>query len=732
MPRLPKRPKAAGSTAARADAKGADRGALTGKRPPAHEAKPQPEPTESPSGSGSPRALFLAGVAVCGLLFIHFGLAVLSLLAENPTVDEVAHLPAGLSYWQKGTFRLYHHNPPLIKLAAALPVLLAAPRVEGLYDTPNWRKPDPSQIDFAHLFAVLNADRYFELFQLGRLVMPVFSVIGALVVFAWSRRLYGLHGGFLSLILWLFCPNVLAHARLVSSDLGGAAIGVAATYVFWRYLRAPRWRWAAAAGLALGAAQLTKFSMLILCAVWPVLWIVRLAATVPRPRWPAHLLRGLVHAPLILTLAVITIDAGYFFEGVGIPLGDFEFGSRALTRPVLPGARRPTSRNPLLAVAWQFRINQFRDTWLERLPVPLPEHYMLGFDEQKIETEGIPERLWKAWSAGTIDEERAHPEQPDEKSSGYPVYLNGERRRTGWSSFYLLAALYKIPEGTWLLFLLSLGALVFLRRDLLAWSDEIILAVPPLAIFASMTFLTDINIGLRYVLPVFPYAFIAIGKVAPWAAGRPARWRPPLLAALCAGALALSIASAAWIHPHYLAYFNWASGGPDRDPARLIDSNLDWGQDLVALQRWYKATIPEERIGLAYFGQINPSIFGLRGERFSWFLPPAVPGSVRPMGERSSPGLEGLAPRLEPGYYAVSATLLYGLPWRLYDPANPEKAPQALLGPAWNAWKFDAFGYFRKFKPIMPPIGHSIYVYHLTDADIARVAAELEPAPGAP
>ena len=62
------------------------------------------------------------------------------------------------------------------------------------------------------------------------MVMPLFSVLGGLVVFAWSRRLYGTGGGLLSLCLWVFCPNVLAHCRLITTDLGSTALGVAATY----------------------------------------------------------------------------------------------------------------------------------------------------------------------------------------------------------------------------------------------------------------------------------------------------------------------------------------------------------------------------------------------------------------------------------------------------------------------------------------------------------------------
>ncbi len=185
-----------------------------------------------------------------------------------------------------------------------------------------------------------------------------------------------------------------------------------------------------------------------------------------------------------------------------------------------------------------------------------------------------------------------------------------------------------------------------------------------------MSFLTDINIGLRYVLAIFPYVFISTGKVAPWIlamAGRKKR----MMGSLAAGSLALVIAATAIVHPHYLAYFNWASGGPGRVPPHLIDSNLDWGQDLVGLERWCKEKIPGEPIGLAYFGQINPSIFAMRGEPFPWFLAPVRPGSTQrmPMDSKLAAELIGPARRLEPGYYAVSVSSLYGLPWRFYDPA---------------------------------------------------------------
>ncbi|HEX8203894.1 MAG TPA: hypothetical protein VF590_25690, partial [Isosphaeraceae bacterium] len=155
----------------------------------------------------------------------------------------------------------------------------------------------------------------------------------------------------------------------------------------------------------------------------------------------------------------------------------------------------------------------------------------------------------------------------------------------------------------------------------------------------------------------------------------------------------------------------------------LIDSNLDWGQDLVRLRDWLHEHAPGEPVGLAYFGQVNPNLLRVRGEGFAWFLPPAEPGTLEPM----RPDLDGPAPRLEPGrLYAVSASLVRGLPWRLYD--SSPRVPY--LYPAWKAerdWHHgrDAFGYFRALTPIAR-VGHSIFIYRPDARDVARVARQLD------
>jgi hypothetical protein len=684
-----------------------------------------PAPREAPQAAaggfeGAPKRLWTS-LAVIGLLAAHFALAERSLVQENPTVDEVVHLPAGVTYLQKGTFRLYHHNPPLIKMVAAIPVVWARPNMAKVYQQESWLSRDPSQTTFSQSFARFNIDRYFELFRVARMVMPLFSIAGGLAVFAWSRRLYGTGGGLLSLCLWVFCPNILAHCRLITTDLGSTALGVTATFSFWLYLRNPSWARAAGAGVMLGLAQLTKFSMLLLYAVWPFLWLVRLLLSSSRAQIARQAGLGVARGFLIVALSMVTIDAGYFFEGVGTPMGRFEFASKTLTKPVVGGIRpAPSSSNELFAMLWSFRENRFRGTFLARLPSPLPEHYMLGFDEQKIESEGIPNRLSRAYSAlrkGDLESARRKAVSSDESVGGYPVYLNGEMRNSGWWYYYICTLFYKVPEGTWMLVLSSLAVLVFRSRPPEAWADEICLWTIPVVVLLTMSFLTDINLGLRYVLSIAPYVFISTGKVVPWieALGASRRRLMRGYLALCLGLTAVAALS---VHPHYLAYFNWISGGPDRVPARLIDSNLDWGQDLVGLREWCREHAPGQPIGLAYFGQINPNIFALRGDNFDWFLPPVRPGTIVRMPTRSDlppPPLVGPAPKLAPAYYAISATLVYGLPWRLYD-SSP-----AAWEPAWNAFGKDAFGYFRRFEPIHK-LGHSIYVYKLSQEDVARAA----------
>ena len=143
---------------------------------------------------------------------------------------------------------------------------------------------------------------------------------------------------------------------------------------------------------------------------------------------------------------------------------------------------------------------------------------------------------------------------------------------------------------------------------------------------------SSIDIGYRNILPVLPLAFVYVSKVAKRVA---ARLTQAALAALCIWYVVGTMA----IAPHYLAYFNELIGGADNGYRYLVDSNLDWGQDLKNLRRYMEAQgIPE--VYLSYFGTADPSYYGID------FLPmPDHPPD----------------PDAPLAYYAISATSLQGV-----------------------------------------------------------------------
>jgi dolichyl-phosphate-mannose-protein mannosyltransferase len=631
----------------------------------------------APQSTPPARTSRAVGVAVVLLLLVQASLALTSLRRSSVTIDEFSHLPAGLTYWQTRTFGLYHHNPPLVKMLAAAPVLLEHPVVDygGSWDRARRAGSPPGHVEFAIEFMRSNADRYFELFNRGRAVIVLLSVVGGLLVFLWGRDLWGGGGGLLATALWCLDPNVLAHSGVVTTDLGASVAMVAATYVFWRWARAPSWRGAVLAGAVLGCAEVVKFSALLLYVVLPILALVRFLPGragrrgAPGPRPPVALVQG----ASILALSVLVINAVYCFEGTGRPLGGFPFLSPGLTVP-RSGGEPPHHESPFHQALYRMRQNRFEGTWLGRLPTPLPEHYVLGFDEQRFESNtGIP-------------------------GGGYAVYLRGEiRRATGWRSYYLWALAVKEPPGTWLLVIAALALALFIPALRLGAADEIAWSLPAAAVLAGMTLESGLDLGVRYVLPMLPFVFIGAGRLARLCMGRP---RTVVLATcLLTFTLFWNAFETLVSWPGYLSYFNEFAGGPAGGHRYLIDSNLDWGQGLLDLRRWLDAHPQSEPVALAYFGAVDPAIAGIHSR-----LPPRDPRVVAPA--RRRPGETGM---LRPGTYAVSVNYVQGLPHvaQLED-GTMLPVPQ------------DAFGYFRLLRPVATA-GDSIWIFRLDEGDVGLI-----------
>jgi hypothetical protein len=190
----------------------------------------------------------------------------------------------------------------------------------------------------------------------------------------------------------------------------------------------------------------------------------------------------------------------------------------------------------------------------------------------------------------------------------YFPYLMGELKPGGWRSYLFIAWLVKTPLPS--LLLLGASVVLFLRGRRAGWLEEAFLMIPALAFFVGYSLTAD-NLGVRYLIPCFPFFFIFASRIVLSAAAA-GRWARTALAA----ALIWILAEFAVIWPDHLSYFNEITGIPPRGVEWLDDSNLDWGQGLLQLREYLKENPPGE-FRFCYFGSGEPAYYGIQGKPIS-------------------------------------------------------------------------------------------------------------------
>jgi hypothetical protein len=195
-------------------------------------------------------------------------------------------------------------------------------------------------------------------------------------------------------------------------------------------------------------------------------------------------------------------------------------------------------------------------------------------------------------------------------AGGHESYLMGLRSKVGFWYYFpvvfavkstlaaLAATILAVAAGGWALWKRGLRSVTPMTLGLV---------LPPLLYFVfSMT--SGINLGMRHILPIYPFLYVGVAAVVASRSGAGLPARPVVLLALAL--LTLQIAECARIHPDYLAFFNAAAGGPARGPEYLVDSNIDWGQDVKKLARWLTAH-GTRRARVYYFGNAQLRYYGI-------------------------------------------------------------------------------------------------------------------------
>lgn len=565
----------------------------------------------------------VTGLAVAVLLALHGWLALSASRTKSSTADEVAHLTAGLAYWQHNDYRLQPENGNLPQRWAALPAWLSGQTLPGA-EHPAW--PGANVWGLGRDYYDSRGAALESLLLRGRAMNLAWGIATGLLVWLWARRLFGRTGAFVALGFFAFCPTFLAHGALATSDMCMTFFMLASVTAYGRHLQDFRLGTGLLSAAVLGLACVAKFSFVLLPFMFAPLIAWRIftpaglpwrgrTVTAPWSRLGPLLLSVAGH--MLVAWAVIWLFFGLRHAAAGPGLPD------------LADYHRP----------WSVVLASLGDkgAWFDTLRTwsLLPDAFLYGF-------------------AFVLD-----------MSQLRGAFLNGEYSLTGWVEFFPYAFLVKTPLP--LLLALPLGLAVLgwrWRRAPRQLRSDLVRVAPLLSLFGvywlfSLT--SNLNIGHRHILPTYPVLFIFCGVLGWWAA----QVRRTIAAGTLVALLVAAQAAASFqVRPHYLAYFNQLVGGPAEGYKHLVDSSLDWGQDLPGLAAWQRAH-PQEKLYFSYFGTDRPAHYGINAT-----LLPTLP----------SVGLSRPWHALQPGVYALSATMLSHVysPLRGEWTVERERAYQAL------------------------------------------------------
>jgi len=531
------------------------------------------------------------------LVSIMFFLAVFSMRGDSLTMDELAHLPAGYSYLVKQDMRLNPEHPPLIKDLAAFPLLF----IKGITfpeNHPSWQKDINGQWTFGNQLLFHHNNPADQMIFWARMSMILILIIFALIFYYLAYRYFGGKTALLALFFFCFSPTLLAHGRLVTTDVGAAFGSFVVIFTFFNFLKFPNRKNFFIAALGLVFAELTKFSNILL---FPYLILITFIWWIIRKEKFWLLAKNLI---LFFLLTFILIWPVYQFHVWHYPPEK----QMAETSFIL----QSFGSRPLANLA----------VWMADKPILRAyAQYFLG----------VFMVLQRAVGGNT-------------------GYFLGQISAAGWKTYFPIVYLLKEPLAFHLLTLILLLYLAFSLRKpfwiqpcqrLKIWIRSHFLEAMILIyifIYWAAALKSNLNIGIRHLLPVLPltYLLVAYG----WTKILENKWLYNLKLSLLFLFLAWQVFSVASTYPYFLSYFNELAGGYRNGYIYVVDSNYDWGQGLKRLADWTEKN-NVKKIYVDYFGGADAPYY-LKDKYRAWW------------GQRNPKDLK------KGDYLAVSASFLQG------------------------------------------------------------------------
>lgn len=586
----------------------------------------------------------LEKILLAALLIVFLGLSLYLALTDSQTIDEGPHIAGGYSYWLTGDYRINPEHPPLIKLLATLPLLFYGPTLPVNSD--SWRHYN--EWEFGRQFLYNNIKPADTIIFLARLFPVLLGLILGYYIYRWAKELFGPKAGLFALFLFVFSPDFLGHSHLVTTDVPLSLFFLLSIYYFGRYIKKPSRKnlWIGAIVFAL--AILTKYSALILIPVLALLYLINWRLNKNTNKLGLKKFVKLFLVYLATTVVLTLVVYGFEFKK---PLTDPRVGRLYEERAEIISKGQEKNQmffvKPLLSLADPEKpTGRFIYQLAEKFPVPAYSYWRGFFNV-------LSHNL-----------------------RGHGSYLFGQYSLTGWWYYFIIAFIIKNPLPILILSLVTF--FVFLYKYIISRPASIniirasrfkeftqsyyLIIVPPLVFFLwSLT--SHLNLGIRHIFPVYPFVFLGLAALVNL---KIINVFSRLIYKVFLGAIVLYyLLTNIQIFPFYISYFNELVGGPSQGQNYLLDSNIDWGQDIKRLKKYLDTNNIEKCYSLL-FGSLVTNYY-IKGEM-------AMPDnkSVEKFG-------------IPKGYYVIST-------FPLFDPT-------------WS------FSWLIKYPPVKR-IGYSIYVYN--------------------
>jgi hypothetical protein len=455
------------------------------------------------------------------LLLIYLTNGVLLIPRISITNDEESHFNYGLRVLKGHPEKVIYDDGSLMPISA----LNVLPRAGEQLINPSLKKTDWGKTDITH----------------GRYVTLIICLFIGLFIYWWAKQLYGEKAGLVGLFLFTFCPNLNAHATLVTTDAYAALFTISTLYFLWRLLKTESWVDLLCFSISIGIAQLAKQSLvhlLIICPLFTCFYWLNNGS------FFNNIGRKVLRWLLCVSIILIIINIGFLFNHTGETLNNYIFKSTF--------------------------FNKFQSSFsvVGNIPIPVPAPFVAGLD------------LTKAM-------EEIGPGHPDEAGSNN--YLLGEQRSGPFWYYYFVILLVKLPIPTLIaICILGLFTLFNLKKlSIFKTGNPIVFSLVYLLLF--FCFFVNFEPGIRHILILLPLTYVLLGKLATF------NYNVFYAKAIAFIAIVYYIVTFYCYYPNLIAYTNELIWNKNKAYKIMADSNLDFGQGGYWLQD-YLMKNPEIKI----------------------------------------------------------------------------------------------------------------------------------------